>query len=534
MIQDLAYASPLLIVTAVGLLALMAGVFSRGQGESSGWLASVVGMGFALALGAIWFLWDQAPLQFQTPSMAHSLIFDEFGLAMCAVILVGALLTTVSAANYLPAQGSDHHEYYALVAFSTMGMMGLVVAGDLLTLFVALEVMSIAVYVLAGFKRESAFSTESAMKYFILGSFASALLLLGIAFVYGVTGEVSLVGIGSAFHFQEGLAADPIAGIGMLLILASFAFKIAAAPFHMWIPDVYEGALSSVTGFMAVCVKTAAFGALARVVLTCFGDDAFRTAPLSWELLIMGLAVLSMFAGNLMALAQTNLKRMLAYSAIAHTGYILLAFLVDTTVSAGEGTITVNALGGGLIVYLLGYTLANAAAFSVAAAVGNRNVEDISEPAYAGLAKREPFLAFGLAIAVLSLLGIPATAGFMGKLTVFSEVLTEEGNLWLVVVAVVNSVISAWYYLRVILVAYMKDEATDVEPIATRTMRWSVGVATALTLIVGLLPGKVIDASVDAGASLARTTTPGLSVGQNEQPGEAAPEARAEDDAAVR
>lgn len=511
MVHDLVYASPLVIVTLFGLVALMIGVFADRE-RQTGWLGHVVVMGFVGALGALWWLWGEAPVAFETASMSRSLIVDEFAIAASAIILIGAILTTWSAIHYLPAQDADHHEYYALVAFCTMGMMGMVMAADLLTLFVALEVMSIGMYVLVGFKRQSSFATEGALKYFVLGSFASALLLLGIAFLYGVTGDITLTGIAAAFDKVEGVAGEPLAVIGMLLVMAAFAFKIAAAPFHMWVPDVYEGALTSVTGLMAVAVKTAGFAAFLRIMLTCFADESFRgvggIAP-AWELIIAALAVASMVIGNLMALSQTNLKRMLAYSAVAHTGYMLLAFLATSTV-AGD-TPAFSTLGAGLMVYLLAYTLANAAAFAVAAALGDQAREDISEPAYAGLAKRDPVLAMVLAVAMLSLLGIPATAGFVGKLTVFVEVL-EQGQtlfLWLVLIAVVNSVISAWYYLRVILVAYMTDEVEGVTLVSSRPLRFAAVLATVLTLGIGLLPGDVVDASRKAGHSLARTTNPG-------------------------
>ncbi|MDP6945209.1 MAG: NADH-quinone oxidoreductase subunit N, partial [Myxococcota bacterium] len=431
MVHDLVYASPLVIVTLFGLVALMVGVFADRERET-GWLGHVIVMGFVGALAALWWLWGEAPIGFETSSMARSLIVDEFAIAVSAIILVGAILTTWTAIHYLPAQNADHHEYYALVAFSTMGMMGMVMAADLLTLFVALEVMSIGVYVLVGFKRQSTFATEGALKYFVLGSFASALLLLGIAFLYGVTGDITLTGIAASFDKVEGVAGDPLAVIGMLLVIVAFAFKIAAAPFHMWVPDVYEGALTSVTGLMAVAVKTAGFAAFLRIMLTCFGDEAFRSTggigP-PWELIVAGLAVASMVIGNLMALGQTNLKRMLAYSAVAHTGYMLLALLATSAV--GGDTPALTTLGAGLTVYLLAYTLANAAAFGVAAALGNDNKEDISEPAYAGLAKRDPVLAMVLGVAMLSLLGIPTTAGFVGKLTVFVEVLEQGKPLYL-------------------------------------------------------------------------------------------------------
>ena len=507
--DDLALLSPFLIVLATGLLALLVAVFSPRE-SPKGWLAYVVTFGFTLAFGASVWLWTQAPVAFELPSLANALTLDPFGLALSGIILLGAALVTLTAVDFLPSQKADHGEFYALLSFSTLGMMALVLAADMMTFFIGLELMSISIYVLAGFKRQSRFSTEAAMKYFILGSFASALLLLGISFTYGATGEVNFVAIGSALHNVADIPMD-LAHFGMVLLLVAFFFKIAAAPFHMWTPDVYEGAPATATGFMAVGVKVAAFGGFARLLLTVFGGESFRSGSVPWEMIIAVVAVLSMFGGNLMALAQKNLKRMLAYSAIAHTGYILVAFLATPV---GEGQHALNALGGGLVFYLLGYTLASAVAFGVAAAVSGNDVEDVSDSAYAGLAKRSPGLALALAIAMLSLLGIPLTAGFMGKLTVFREVLESTGSewLWLIIVAIVNSIISAFYYLRVILVAYMRDEA-DQKPIQllkSRPLAVSLVVATLLTLAVGILPTRALNASTKAGRSLATTTVPSV------------------------
>ena len=517
MIHDVFATSPMVIVTLTGLLALMAGVFSP-RGTSSGWLGAIVGAGFALALAATYWLSDQLPLALSTDAISGSLTLDAFGLTLGAVILVGAILTTWTAPEYLAEQDADHHEYYALIAFSTLGMMAMVTAADFLTLFVALEVMSIALYVLAGFKRQSPFAAEAALKYFILGSFASALLLLGVAFLYGVTGEISFSGVAKAFHFQDGLAQDGLAILAMVILFVSLAFKVAAVPFHMWTPDVYEGSMSSVTGFMAVGVKTAAFGAMARVGLTCFGDSAFvgegaASGAIGWQGIVAILAAASIIGGNLMALAQTNLKRLLAYSAIAHTGYLLVGILATTGGSSGDSPNL--ALGGGLVFYLLAYTLANAAAFGVAAAVSGGKREDLQESAYQGLAKKDPALGFVLAVSMFSLLGIPATAGFIGKLTIFTEVMSQPDQpwLWLIILAAIGSIVSAWYYLRVILVAFMKDEdpADPIRLVTSSSLRRSVLIATALTLLLGVLPGTALDVAQDAGESLAQTTAPGLS-----------------------
>jgi len=515
--HDVAATSPMIIVTITGLLALMAGVFSP-RGTATGWLSAIIGGGFVFALAATWWLSDQLPIALSTEALAGSLTLDSFGLTLGAVILIGSLLTTWTAPEFLTEQEADHHEYYALIAFSTLGMMAMVTAADFLTLFVALEVMSIAIYVLAGFKRQSPFATEAAMKYFVLGSFASALMLLGVAYLYGVTGEVSFAGVAKAFHFQDGLAQDALALLAMMILFASFAFKIGAVPFHMWTPDVYEGSMSSVTGFMAVGVKTAAFGAMARVGLTCFGDPAFLgTDAIGWQGIVAALAAASIIGGNLMALAQTNLKRLLAYSAIAHTGYLLVGILATVGGPTQSAADTPNlSLGGGLVFYLLAYTTANAAAFGVAAAVGGGGRDDLQERAYQGLARKDPTLAFVLVVAMLSLLGIPATAGFIGKLTIFTEVMSQPDQpwLWLVVLAVIGSVVSAWYYLRVILVAFMKDEdpSDPICLVSSPSLRRSVLIATGLTLLLGLFPSSALKTATDAGASLAQSTAPAVSI----------------------
>ncbi|MFO0751229.1 MAG: NADH-quinone oxidoreductase subunit N [Myxococcota bacterium] len=508
--HDLFLVSPLLLTTVLGLVALLASVFAP-KGSPKGWLAYITTFGFVLAIVATLFLWGRSPeeLAFSSNAFQKAFTLDHFALALTLVVLIGAALVSLSTVHYLPEQKADHGEFYGLVAFAAVGMMGLVMAADLLTFFIALELMSISVYILAGFKRQSKFSTESALKYFVLGSFASGLLLMGIAFVYGATGELSMAGIGRALTQVDGVPGD-LAKLSLLLIAGAFFFKVAAVPFHMWTPDVYEGAPSTAAGFMAIAVKTAAFGGFARLMLTAFGSPHMRFDGLGWEAIVVIGAVLSMSVGNLMALAQKNLKRMLAYSAIAHTGYLMLALLVVPK----DGASGLNALGGGLIFYLLAYTLANAAAFGVAAAVSGQDVEDVNEASYAGLAKRSPGLALVLAIAMLSLLGIPLTAGFMGKLTIFSELLSSRSNdyLWLVIVAVVNSVISAWYYLRVILVAYMQEEKPEkpIRLIQSAPLRLAVGIAALLTIVIGMLPSKALDISTKAGKSLAQTAVPTL------------------------
>ena len=525
MLSDLTIISPIIVCVIAGLVVLMAGVFSD-RDQWSGWLGYVSVAGLVAALGAVWWLWEQGPVELTSAEFANALIVDPFALGVSAIILVGAILTTLSAVSYLPEQRADHPEYYALVLFSVSGMLGMVMARDLLTLFVCLEVMSMAIYILAGFKRQSAFSTESAMKYFILGSFGSAILLLGIAYVWGMTGHVDMVQIAAFFDSNPAIAADPLTQLGMVLILAAFAFKVAAAPFHMWTPDVYEGAPSSVSGFMAIAVKTAAFGALARLLITAFGHEAFREGPFGWDFLIACLAVVSIVMGNLLALAQKNLKRILAYSAIAHTGYMLVALVaVPTTGGYAVASTGELLMGGGLVFYLGAYTLANAGAFAVAAAVSGDNREDLDEIAYAGLAKRSPIWGTTLTISVISLLGIPTTAGFIGKLAVFGEALAPQAVdgggpqwLWLVIIAVAGSVVSAWYYLRILVVAWMHEEVRPIKLIDSRSLATAGVVAALLTVLWGVLPSKTLEASNKAGVSLVKPAYKNVASSQKTAP----------------
>ncbi len=509
--HDLSLTAPLVITVAIGLTALLTAVFAA-PNTSRGWVGHLTSLGYLVALGLTLLQFGEPAeaLTFESGAFRNALILDHFALALNAVILVGAILMSMASVDYLPSQRTDHGEYYALIAFSTAGMMALVMAAELLTVFIAIELMSIPLYILAGFKRESRFSTESAMKYFVLGSFASAVLLMGMAFTYGATGDLSLVSIGQTLSGASDVPSE-LAAIGMVLLIAGFLFKIGAVPMHMWTPDVYEGAPATATGFMAIAVKTASFGVFARVLLTSFGSDDYRAGDTGWEMIIAVVAVASMFIGNLAALNQKNLKRVLAYSAIAHTGYLLLALLSQP---AGEGGFALNAMGAGLGFYLLAYTLANAAAFGVAAAISGDGREDLDEAAYAGLAKKSPALAFVLAVAILSLLGIPLTAGFMGKLTIFDEILSSRGDeyLWLVIVAVVNSVISAWYYLRILLVAFMKEEDTTrpVSLVSSRALSVAVGLAATATLLIGVLPSKPLGMSEQAGKSLALTSVPSI------------------------
>ncbi len=419
------------------------------------------------------------------------IVMDGISGFLHVVVLIGALLTVLLSARYLARIGANHGEYYTLVMASVLGMLLLSSATDLLMLFLALELMSIPVYALAGFQRDSLTSNESGLKYFIIGSFASAVMLYGIALLYGATGALSLPAIGSRFDPEH-----PLALLGTALLLVGLGFKIASVPFHQWAPDVYEGAPTTVTGLMATAVKVAGFGALIRVMALALQPSQELVYGIVWWM-----SLLSMTVGNVMALIQQSLKRMLAYSSIAHAGYVLIGFCAGT--AAGYSAV---------LFYLLVYTFMTIGAFAVVTTLaqgGERErIDDL-----AGLHGRRPFLAFVMLISMLALAGIPGTGGFMGKFQLFMAAIergTSVGDptlVWLAIAGVINSAISLGYYLRVPVVMYMREPEGAPAPPPSGTLERAVLLTcVAATLLLGLFPSDVFllnDVDVIAGASIA-------------------------------
>jgi NADH-quinone oxidoreductase subunit N len=364
-------------------------------------------------------------------------------------------------------------------------------AEDLIVLFLGLEVMSVAVYVLAGYNRANPSSAEAALKYFLIGAFASGFLLYGIALVYGATGTTNLSLIGAQLAGGE---LSIMAALGLGLLLIGFGFKVAAVPFHMWAPDVYDGAPTPVTAFMATGVKAAAFAALVRVLL-----EGFPTADVLWQPVIAGLAIASMIVGNLVALAQRSLKRMLAYSSIAHAGYLLVAVWPGSRLGAGA-----------VLLYLAAYGLTTLASFGFLAALGRGGERNVTYDDIAGLAASRPWVALGLGICMLSLLGFPGTFGFIGKWYIISAVIAE-GQIILPVVLVLTSVISAGYYLPVIMAMYMKAPSSEEVHSGVRLSPAAAGaIAVSVVAIVlfGFWPRGALDAAVGSAATLTQTGTP--------------------------
>jgi len=399
---------------------------------------------------------------------------DGVALFLCAIVLIGAMLTVLASSKYLEHIHSNWGEFYVLVLSSVTGMMFLAAASDLIMLFLSLELMSIPVYALAGFRRSSLRSNESAVKYFLIGSFASGLLLYGSSLLYGATGSLELAEIATSFDPEDALDL-----VGAGLVLVGLAFKISSVPFHQWAPDTYEGAPTTVSAFMATAVKVAAFGALLRVVSIGFAPASEAVNGALWVL-----AVLSMTVGNVMALIQRNTKRMLAYSSIAHAGYLLIGVIAG----GPAGT-------RGVLVYLLTYTFMTVGAFTVVSVLARDGDEHDRVDDLSGLAQTRPGLAAVMSICMFSLLGMPGTAGFIGKFLVFSAAIErglETGSsslLWLVVIAVLNSAISLGYYLRIPATMYFYPAKDGSSPgRATFFEGLVLGTCAAGVLILGILP----------------------------------------------
>ena len=437
---------PQTIVIATALLVLLVDAASRGERIDRQVLPWLSLLGIVLAgAAAVWMISLGEPQQFQDMAVA-----DGYSLAFMLVILAAAALGVLLAQSTIPHVSPQAGAYYSLLLLSVAGMMFMGAALDLLVVFLALEILSLALYILVGFNRDEPRSAEASLKYFLLGAFASGFFLFGVALVYGATATTNLPAIAAVLANGDASAALSMtsttgalylyAGTAMLLI--GFGFKVAMVPFHMWTPDAYQGAPTPVTGFMSVATKAAAFAAFMRVFVL-----ALPAAQPQWSWAIAVLAALTMTLGNLAALRQTSLKRMLAYSSIAHAGYALVGLAPGTS----QGVSAV-------LFYLFAYTFMNLGAFAVVTALERLGENDVLNGRFAGLADRQPALAAAMAIFMFSLAGIPPFAGFFAKFFVFSAAMAE-GWGWLVVIGVVNSVISAFYYLSITVQMYFRKEA---------------------------------------------------------------------------
>ena len=405
-----------------------------------------------------------------------------FGLYLNVLFLVSGLAGIALAYDYLKRMGIERGEYYVLLLFTISGMMLMAYAADLIVVFLALELLSIPLYVLAGFARPRLESEEAALKYFLLGAFASGFVLYGVAMTYGATAHTDLQGIVQTIKNGSANPSLLLAGAGLLMV--GLGFKVAAVPFHMWTPDVYQGAPSAVTGFMSVGAKAAGFAALLRVFIMAFPSLASSLAPILWTL-----AALTMVVGNVAAIAQGNIKRMLAYSSIAHAGYILMAF-----VPFGQAQLVSSAIASTLF-YLLAYAITSLGAWAVVVALEKAEGKGLELADYAGMARKYPLLSAAMMIFMLSFTGVPPTLGFWGKFYLFRTAI-EGGYIGLALIGLLTSLVSAYYYLRVVVIMYMRPGEAEA-----RRETWVNLVAiaaAAATLLLGFLPGPLFELASQA------------------------------------
>lgn len=449
-------AYPELIMTGTALLLLMMELIFKNK-------AVLALAGIAAAAAVLYMLPASHGITFN-----GMFVNDYYSIYFKLIFIINLILTILISLRYIRRQKSEYGEYYSLLLFATAGMMLMASAKDLIMLYLGLELMALSTYILAGINRHDIKSNEAAMKYFLLGAFSSALLLFGISLLYGLTTTTDIYRI--AEHLRNSEATLTLL-LSMILIAAAFLFKIAAAPFHMWAPDVYEGAPTSVTAFMSVGPKAAGFAVIGRVF-----HIAFESVQTDWTVILMLVAVLTMAAGNILAIVQTNIKRMLAYSSIAHAGYMLLGIVAGTD----EGL-------SAMMTYLLIYAFMNIGAFAIVILL--EKGDELKD--YEGLSKSHPLVAGIMLVFMFSLTGIPPTAGFIGKFNLFVAVV-NAGYTWLAVIAVMFSSISAYYYLRVVRNMYMREMSEEAAIHPSPSIGIAICITVLMVFLIGIMPSVII------------------------------------------
>jgi NADH-quinone oxidoreductase subunit N len=465
---DLKSIAPIVTVSIAAILILIADVFCRKSFKN---YMGCISFLIVIATGAIAY----AQIGQNVYSFSNMFVVDSYSIFFNLVFLLSTAIVILMSDNYIKQEGVNYGEYYTLILFATVGMMLMAGGADLLTIFLGLEIMSISLYVLAGFTRDKVRSNEASLKYFLLGAFVTGFLLYGIALLYGATGTTNLKEIAAFIAENSGLSNTMIVA-GTSLLIIGFGFKIACVPFHKWSPDVYEGSPTPVTAFMSIGPKAAAFAVFLRVFLV-----ALPGLESKWSIVLWVLAVLTMTVGNLVAISQTNIKRMLAYSSIAHAGYALVAIIVG-----GEFGIA------SLLFYMLAYTFMNLGAFAIIIVLGRKGEENAYIEDFSGLGYKHPLLAVAMCIFMFSLAGIPPLVGFIGKFYIFSAAI-KSGFIILAIIGMINSVISVYYYLRVTVVIYMKKPIREFAPLSLSPL---IIIAILLTICgtiyFGIFPSKII------------------------------------------
>ncbi|MBT3183489.1 MAG: NADH-quinone oxidoreductase subunit N [Nitrospina sp.] len=463
---DLIALAPVIVLSVFAMMVLIVDLFG-GRNKTLLVFISLVGL-LMTAISA--FAKNPIPAY----SFNDSYIVDHLSLFFICIFTISSALAILLSVEYNEREGIRAGEYYALILFCTVGMILLASSTDMIMIFLGIEIVSICLYVLAGIRRGNLASNEAALKYFLLGAFATGFLLYGMTLVYGSTGSTNLFEIADFVKNPEA-QSNPLLLMGLVLLIIGFGFKVASVPFHMWAPDVYQGAPTPVTAFMAVGPKAAAFAAFFRVFAEAFPE----MAP-SWEVLLSSIAVLSMFFGNLGAIMQTNIKRMLAFSSISHAGYILMAVIAKNSLGASS-----------LLFYMLAYAFTTFGIFGIVILLGRKGEENLEIENYSGLAYKHPIIALSMTVFLLSLAGLPPFAGFIAKFYIFSAAV-QEGLITLVIIAVLNSAISFYYYLKVVVFMYMKEPEAEFRISLTPLTLFVVFVGVIATVSLGIFPGSII------------------------------------------
>ena len=474
LIPDIRLIVPELIIIGTAMFVLILDIVFK-QRQTS---AIIAFLGLLLAFQYT----HNLPFSVPETSFYDMVTVDRYAVFFKYIFFVSLGLTIFISLRYRALDKVPSGEYFSLLLLATSGMMFMVSSLNLLMIYLGLELMSLSLYVLAGINRSDLRANESAMKYLLLGSFSSAIFLYGIALTYGMTGTTNLKEIAIVLA-NSNLTENPILILGIIFLVIAFAFKVALVPFHMWSPDVYEGAPTSVTAFMSVGPKAAGFAVMGRVLIEAFGRDATGSIELqaSWLSMLWVLSIITMIFGNIVAIAQRNIKRMLAYSSIAHAGYILLGIIVATP----EGL-------SSTMTYLMIYAFMNIGAFSIVIYLNREGIFGESLDDYKGLARTHPFIAFVMLIFMFSLAGIPPTAGFMGKFYLFMETI-KAGYIYLVIIALIFSAVSAYYYLRVVMYMYMEEPVKEIHGVSSIPLYAVATGAAILVLGIGIYPAGLLD-----------------------------------------
>ena len=499
---DLLTLGPALALVVCATLVLLPDLLGRRRGAVSAPLAMILAVGTLAFTVALWMRGGEGS---PPTAFAGAFVLDRFALYFDVIFLIAAILAMGISLRLLHYDDAQSGEYYALVLYATAGMMFMVSGLDLLVIWLGLELMSLSSYVLCGYLPRSRRSPEAALKYFLLGAFSSGVLLYGMSLIYGSTGSTYLPAIGKVV--AQGAEGGGLFSLGVVLMVAGFGFKIAAVPFHQWAPDVYEGAPTGITAFISTASKAAALAAMLRIFAAGFWGGQVAEV---WVTLLVVLAAASMIFGNVAALLQQNVKRMLAFSSIGHVGYILMGLVAVGSQMSSRGAGHLRGPGDELslfgtasvLIYALVYTFTNVGAFAVVAALRSRGQSGEMVDDFAGLGRRQPLLAGAMVIFLLSLAGIPATAGFIGKWYVFGAALQAD-LAWLAVIGVVMSAVSAYYYLRVVAAMYMREATPGEQPEpVSGVLAATVAMAVVFTIGIGVFPQPFMNLASQGAAHL--------------------------------